>query len=127
MHCINISLIKKSDLRENKINNILDLENEELKYIDMGSDILAIVSDDTSKFRHLAKIKTDYFGGFGNQSAELFIDGKLEYSADDEYTPCKPINEVLRLMGVLRKDGMDEFDTIGLGNYRSYNDFQCIA
>ena len=26
-------------------------------------------------------------------------------------------------MGIIKKEGMDEFDTIGLGNYRSNRDF----
>jgi len=36
-----------------------------------------------------------------------------------------PINEALKMMGgVERKSGMDEFDTIGLGRYRTNEDFK---
>ena len=43
---------------------------------------------------------------------------------DDEFDwKLNPINSALKLLGVNKKDGMDEFDTIGLVRYRSNHDF----
>jgi hypothetical protein len=54
----------------------------------------------------------------------LFVDNKIEYEGDNEFVyELSPINDVLKRMGIVRKDGMDEFDTIGLGNYRTNEDF----
>jgi hypothetical protein len=35
-----------------------------------------------------------------------------------------PINQALKMMGVKAKAGMDEFDTINLGRYRTNKDFE---
>ena len=35
-----------------------------------------------------------------------------------------PINQALKMMGVKAKPGMDEFDTVGLGRYRTNEDFK---
>lgn len=129
MHCISVYLIRKSDLRDEKIDNILeDKSGNGIVWIEMNSDILVTTHipdrENFGKEKMIAKISTDYFGGSGSQRAKLFVDNKIEYEADDEYDySLRPINEVLKKMGIVRKDGMDEFDTIGLGNYRTNEDF----
>jgi len=129
MHCVNIYLIRKSDLRDEKIDNILeDKSGNEIVWTEMGCDILATTNiPDRVRFgkgKTIASIYTDYFGGMGYQSAKLFVDNNIEYEADDEYDYItRPINTVLKKMGVVVKDGMDEFDMIGLGNYRTNEDF----
>ena len=62
-----------------------------------------------------ALINTNYFGGVGNQFAGTFERGK-------EVLPIVEggINQALRNIGVRARSGMDEFDTIGLGRYRSF-------
>lgn len=65
-----------------------------------------------------ALVETDYFGGCGTQSATLVIDGKITEVASKD----SPINEALRKIGVVCKNNLDEFDTIGLGYYRTEND-----
>jgi hypothetical protein len=35
-----------------------------------------------------------------------------------------PINKALKMMGIKAKKGMDEFDTINLGRYRTNEDFK---
>jgi len=82
----------------------------------------------------LAYFETDYFGGTGTQSAVIFENGILlkTYKSDiddiDTATPSpdrfldKPINTVLRQFGVIRMAALDEFDTLGLGNYRNMPD-----
>ena len=60
----------------------------------------------------------------GSQSAKVFDNGKKVLDQDDEYdTRLNPINKALKLLGVTRSE-FDEFDTIGLGNYRSNSDFK---
>lgn len=34
----------------------------------------------------------------------------------------RPINEALRILGVTPSNGRDEFDTVGLGKYRDFDD-----
>ena len=44
---------------------------------------------------------------------------------NDEFDHRKnPINSVLKEMGIEKTNGHDEFDTIGLGKYRSNTDFE---
>jgi hypothetical protein len=65
--------------------------------------------------------ETEYFGGTGNQFAIVFENGKVIFG------PAKStigsINEGLRLLGVRRKPDYDEFDSIGLGQYRFTDDW----
>jgi hypothetical protein len=128
MHCVSIYLIRKSDLREEKIDNILeDKFRNEISWTEMNCDILATTHipniEKFGKEKMIAKISTDYFGGFGSQTAKLFVDNKIEYEGDSELHGPSPINDVLKRMGIVRKEGMDEFDIIGLGNYRTNEDF----
>lgn len=63
-------------------------------------------------------------GGTGGQDAVVWCDGDVVLNiGDDEDTmsawPDSPISRALRRAGVVASDGMDEFDTIGLGRYRS--------
>lgn len=64
-----------------------------------------------------AIILTDYFGGTGNQYANVFINSD---NADRNVTT---INQALRHLGVPAKNGKDEFDTIGLDKIRSQPDY----
>lgn len=80
-----------------------------------------------SKAGALAYLETNYFGGLGFQSCVLWRDGALEIAprqldiARDGSFPSaeRPINRALAALGVERIDGKDEFDSFGLGFYRS--------
>lgn len=72
----------------------------------------------------LAFVETDYFGGSGAQSAEAFVDGDEAVEARRSRGAGGPINSALRAIGVVKADGMDEFDTIGLGERRSMSDYE---
>ena len=63
----------------------------------------------------LAYIETDYSGGFGTQAGVLFSDGKMVIAPTKEKGI---IDEILHQMGVCREAKKDEFDSLGLGNYR---------
>lgn len=136
-HCISVFLIKKSELRDDKILSLVDERKYtvNIKWVELDENILVTTEIQNikkfSKDKLVAKISTDYFGGIGGQSAKLFDNNKMIFNGQDEYNDGKtyytqPINEVLKLMGISRKFGMDEFDTIGIGRYRSNNDFKNV-
>ena len=132
-HCIGVYLISKSDLRDDKINSIIDTEStsdnfDEIKWVELREGILATTNiPNIRKFgkdKTILFITTDYFGGPGSQSAKVFINNKKVLEQDDEYDfQLNPINSALKVLGVQKRGGMDEFDTIGLGSYRSNSDF----
>ena len=65
-----------------------------------------------------AIIFTDYFGGVGEQGAVVYEDGKRL-----SVKKTHPINWALNRLGVKRIDKQDEFDTVGLGKYRNFDDY----
>lgn len=69
----------------------------------------------------LAYIETDYFGGIGEQAAILFKNGNLIIP---EYEKDWLINSVLKKIGVIKKNNLDEFDTINLSEYRKMPDLR---
>ena len=130
-HCINVYLINRSELRNEKINSVLKNKekSEEIKWTELPHDILATTHipnvREFGKDKTIAKIVTDYFGGSGHQEAKIFVNNKKEYDKSSEFDWSeRPINTVLKMMGVSKKDRQDEFDTIKLSNYRSNKDFK---
>lgn len=85
-----------------------------------------------SRIGKIAYIETDYFGGIGSQSAILFENSQIKikplktetfwdekaYNYYHKPEGENAINIVLKELGVYRKKGKDEFDSIGLCNYR---------
>ena len=71
-----------------------------------------------------AVISTAYFGGLApgeHQSAAVY-QGDIEIMQPTS-AAAGPINEALKLLGVVVKQPYDdEFDTIGLGRFRSFDD-----
>ena len=71
-----------------------------------------------------SSLSLDSNGGEVIISVDRIKDLKKILEQDDEFDwKLKPINSALKLLGVNKKDGMDEFDTIGLVRYRSNHDF----
>jgi hypothetical protein len=66
-----------------------------------------------------AVIETEYFGGDGDQAAAVYAGAKEVMPP--EVDSIGPINKALRLLGVVPSSGRDEFDTVGLGNYRDFD------
>ena len=123
--------MNKSELRNEKINSVLKNKekSEEIKWTELPHDILATTHipnvREFGKDKTIAKIVTDYFGGSGHQEAKIFVNNKKEYDKSSEFDWSeRPINTVLKMMGVSKKDRQDEFDTIKLSNYRSNEDFK---
>lgn len=75
---------------------------------------------------HLAHITTGYYGGVGWQSATVWINGQVAYKGDSSQT-SRPINHALSTLGIIADPNLDEFDTVGLGQYRSNEDFLATA
>lgn len=116
MHCINVYLAKKSEIEG--LNG--------LKFRELEQGIVAITEpiDGLFENRLIAAISTDYFGGAGSQSAMVMSNDNVILEKDsEEYPRSSPINEALQMLGVKRNEGMDEFDSIGLGNFRTNSDF----
>jgi len=128
MHSISVYLIRKEEIRGEKIDSVLEGSQSHIKWTELGANILATTRipniRDFGQDKTIAKIETDYFGGSGNQSAKLFINNEKVYDKSDEQNwSLTPINDVLKQMGIISNQGMDEFDTIGLGKYRKNEDF----
>ena len=74
----------------------------------------------------IAYVEAEYFSGEGYQAAVVWQDEKEIMGPFLAYKlPIrdKPINRVLRLLGVQINDAMDEFDTLGLGACRRTDDW----
>jgi hypothetical protein len=67
-----------------------------------------------------AVIETEYFGGQGEQAAAVYRGGEVLMAPAVAETG--PINVALRHLGVHAVQGKDEFDTVGLGSFRSFDD-----
>jgi len=128
-HCISIYVIKKYELRDDKINKVLNNEiKSEIIWTELGENILATTYipniRDFGKDKTVGVLSTDYFGGAGHQEGKLFINNKKEYEGSSEFNWSeRPINTILMKMGISKKEGLDEFDTVGLSNFRSNSDF----
>jgi hypothetical protein len=66
----------------------------------------------------IAYIQTEYFGGVGEQGAIAWHMEKIVYPPSIVWG-IGPINMALKKLGVNQKDGLDEFDTLGLGKFRN--------
>jgi hypothetical protein len=64
-----------------------------------------------------AVILTDYFGGAGEQWVYVYRGAAL---VDPQ---IRSINQALARLGVVARPGLDAFDTIGLGSYRSQPEY----
>ena len=86
------------------------------------SDGLHVLAIEISHDCPVAYISTCYFGGQGGQNALAWDKGSLRFSPTtqgyDQVWPNSPISQALRAIGVLAEEGMDEFDTVGLGKHR---------
>lgn len=88
--------------------------------LDSFSTIAEQLLQEFSFHTRLAYIETDYFGGVGTQGGVLYENGKIIIKPrSGEGT----INLLLKELGVMCIRGLDEFDSLNLGNYRHMQDF----
>lgn len=90
---------------------------------------LVAVLQELSRQGPIAYVETDYFGGVGSQSGATFVDGEpVVIEVESEVRPVPrsigAINSALRALGVMRTKSSDEFDAIGLGRFRSMDDWE---
>jgi len=90
---------------------------------------IAFVLAEHSQNGKMAYFETEYFGGSGAQAAILYENGTPKFPAmftDDTkgiaLAEKRAINMVLKEFDVLILSGMDEFDSVGLGNFRRMDD-----
>ena len=129
-----ISMLYLTDTLFDEITEKVGLDNE-LPFGMFSTLNLSIISvlEEYSCDGKFAYFETDYAGGVGTQAAILYENGKQKHPvfftdivekdaiADDE----RPINKILKELGVQKTTEKDEFDSIGLRNYRcmySYTD-----
>lgn len=137
MHCVNLILIRKSELRNSKISSIIDdgyYPKLDIPYLILPQDIMAFPTlekvDVCKNFGGgiiFMVISTDYFGGPGDQSASLnetIIHGdKFHYKTNKVSHDDNAIDKLLSEYGVIRDKEKDEFDSIDLGKYRTNDEF----
>jgi len=76
----------------------------------------------------VAYISTEFFGGSGGQDAVVwkgaYVALHLSDGGDNSIEwPNSPVSQAFRTIGVRATEGLDEFDTIGLGAHRSTDDW----
>jgi hypothetical protein len=75
------------------------------------------VAVELSREGPVAYIETEYNGGEGAQASVAWRNGTVVLPP--RTAESGPINEALVLLGVARQNAHDEFDAVGLGQYRS--------
>ena len=112
-HCIS-AYITKEDLLKDKTLSRVSLPQGFVLFTSHNAGNITEITID------VALISTDYFGGQGEQTAKLWLNGfQVEVKNKDT-----PINEVLAILGVVKEFDSDEFDSILLGNFRSNEDIE---
>ncbi len=80
---------------------------------------LAPVLAELSRGGAVAYVEAEYHGGDGEQRCIVWSDGAAQ--APEEHSSA--VNAALARLGVEAADGMDAFDTVGLGRHRSVEDW----
>lgn len=86
------------------------------------TEALMELARECSEYGPIAYGETDYFGGAGVQGAAAWIAGKLAFPPTTH--TAGPINAALHTIGLERANGLDEFDTLGLGTVRRMDVFE---
>lgn len=85
---------------------------------------LAALGRECSAHGPIAYVATDYFGGHGTQAGAAWDEGRL--ICDPEVTRSR-VSSALRAIGLIAEEGLDAFDTLGLGEVRSMSDFDKLT
>jgi hypothetical protein len=94
---------------------LADAENE----FERLSAAVEFVAKELSLEGEVAYIETEYWGGPGMQAAIVWKGGEVVLSLSAKAPKVGPINKALAVLGVDLRGRLDEFDTLGLGRYRS--------
>jgi hypothetical protein len=77
--------------------------------------------EELSATGRVAYLETEYFGGVGAQAAAVWERGKVILGP--RQGDVGPINDALRMLGIIRTQTQDEFDVAGLGRHRQTEDW----
>lgn len=110
-HCINVIIIKQENIKE---------EFTDFITLPQGFALLPIPDNDSILNEPYLEISTDYFGGVGEQHASFFNEDNSIMDIKGDY----PIDDGLKMLGVVCDEGMDEFDTIHLNRFRDNRDIE---
>jgi hypothetical protein len=91
---------------------------------------LIVVARQQASHAPLAYVETDYFGGVGTQAAVLWHGETIygPFQSETQYEKSvvqvvpadqRAINRVLQRLGIQQEAAVDEFDALGLGQFRS--------
>jgi|JI10StandDraft_1071094.scaffolds.fasta_scaffold1378241_2 hypothetical protein len=86
----------------------------DVRFERLGWGVLELLSELSEKSAILY-LETEYFGRVGQQLATVFVDGVRTVEA------CS-VDEGLRAIGVVARAEEDEWDTVGLNNFRHMPD-----
>jgi hypothetical protein len=110
-------------LREDDINSFLTppLTNQHTSFSYLSDQLLQELLA-ASLGESIVYFETEYFGGEGSQGAVVVSDGKLVYGP--ALADIGPINQALAMLGVaITPPAHDEFDSVGLAQHRSTEDW----
>lgn len=96
-------------------------ENILLQFHDI-TDKLAEIGVAASSMGAVAYIENEYFGGDGVQGAVVWLNGETVLGPLIS-ARMGPISRALSEIGVQKGTALDEFDALGLGKYRSTDDW----
>lgn len=91
----------------------------EFHFLFLDSKVVALLKE-ASQAESLAYVETEYFGGDGGQGAIVARGGEIVLG------PSKgdgSINAALNLLGAKKAGAHDEFEAVGLGRFRSNDDW----
>lgn len=130
----NLVLIPVTDFLHDELDELYNSRNNSvfMEFDYLSAPIVSFL-EEYSRKTPVAYIETDYFGGAGRQSAALWSDSKLDegpfqsitFNKQELSISCdeKAINRVLKKMGVSNSMSKDEFEAVGLEQYRTMNSF----
>ena len=93
----------------------LPLTDEGLTYI---PESISQLTKTFSSDGLIAYVEAEFFGGTGTQASAVWKNGTVIRSI---MVSSNAINLALKEIGVISKAGFDEFDTVGLGQFRDTN------
>lgn len=91
---------------------------------------VALEARAASRHGPIAYVEAEFFGGVGQQASVVWHRGEAVLGPMAQELPpgvpvvrVGPINAALRCLGVTTMDGLDEFETVGLGRHRHVEDW----
>ncbi|MNP14531.1 hypothetical protein D3C76_1068610 [compost metagenome] len=84
------------------------------------TDLIGLFCAEISKLSKTAYVEAEYFGGSGSQNGIVWDQGEVVF---EKTISSNAINKTLEILGIIRTDDKDEFDTVHLGRHRFVDDW----